>query len=54
MDEMIEHHEMEEANDDKLTELDEKIANADNRIQIAFQNHPDCRRIASVEGVGRV
>ena len=52
MDEMIEHHEMEEANDDELTELDEKIANADNRVQIAFQNHPDCRRIASVEGVG--
>jgi transposase len=37
---------------EELAELDEKIAGADNRIQIAFQNHPDCRRIAEVEGMG--
>src|SRR6202046_3593455 len=37
---------------EELAQLDEKITDADNRIQIAFQNHPDCRRIAAVEGVG--
>ena len=37
---------------EELVQLDEKIADADRRIQIAFQNHPDCRRIAAVEGVG--
>lgn len=37
---------------EELTQLDEKIAVADKRIQIAFQNTPDCRRIAAVEGVG--
>jgi transposase len=37
---------------EELAQLDEKIADADGRIQIAFQNHPDCRRIAAVEGVG--
>jgi transposase len=36
----------------ELAELDVKITDADARIQIAFQNHPDCRRIAAVEGVG--
>lgn len=30
----------------------EKIAAADSRIQIAFENTPDCRRISAVEGVG--
>lgn len=35
-----------------LAQLDEKIAAADGRIQIAFQNTPNCRRIAAVEGVG--
>src|SRR5579875_1748443 len=38
--------------DEELAQLDEKIAAADKRIQIAFQNTPDCRRIAAVEGVG--
>lgn len=37
---------------EELAELDTKIGDADHRIQIAFQNHPDCRRIAAVEGVG--
>jgi len=37
---------------EELAELDAKIGDADRRIQIAFQNHPDCRRIAAVEGVG--
>ena len=37
---------------EELAQLDEKIAEVDNRIQIVFQNHPDCRRIAAVEGVG--
>jgi transposase len=37
---------------EELAQLDEKIAGADSRIQIAFQNHPDCQRIAAVEGVG--
>ena len=37
---------------EELAELDEKVAAADSRIQIAFQNTPDCRRIAAVEGVG--
>ena len=37
---------------EELAQLDEKIAAADGRIQIAFQNIPDCRRIAAVEGVG--
>jgi transposase len=36
----------------ELAELDVKITDADARIQIAFQSHPDCRRIAAVEGVG--
>ena len=35
-----------------LAELDEKIAAADNRIQVAFQNTPRCQQIATVEGVG--
>jgi transposase len=35
-----------------LTELDEKIAAADERIQVAFQSTPNCQRIAAVEGVG--
>jgi len=37
---------------EELTQLDVKVADADSRIQIAFQNHPDCRRISAVEGVG--
>lgn len=37
---------------EELAQLDQKITDADARIQIAFQNHPDCRRIAAVEGVG--
>ena len=37
---------------EELAQLDEKIAGADSRIQTAFQNHPDCPRIAAVEGVG--
>ncbi len=37
---------------EELVKLDEKIADADSRIQIAFQSNPDCRRIAAVEGVG--
>jgi transposase len=37
---------------EELAQLDEKITVADGRIQIAFQNTPDCRRIAAVEGVG--
>jgi len=37
---------------EELTELDEKISAADERIQIAFQNTPNCQRIAAVEGVG--
>jgi transposase len=37
---------------EELVQLDEKIADADSRIQIAFQSNPDCRRIAAVEGVG--
>lgn len=37
---------------EELAQLDEKIGAADGRIQIAFQNTPDCRRIAAVEGVG--
>jgi transposase len=39
---------------EELAQLDEKIAAADKRIQIAFQSIPDCRRIAGVEGVGRL
>jgi transposase len=37
---------------EELAQLDEKIGAADGRIQIAFQNTPDCRRIAAVEDVG--
>jgi transposase len=37
---------------EEQAQLDEKIADADHRIQLAFQNIPDCRRIAAVEGVG--
>lgn len=37
---------------EELVELDEKIAVADNRIQVAFKNTPNCQRIAAVEGVG--
>lgn len=37
---------------EELAQLDEKIIAADNRIQIAFQNTPDCQRIAAVEGIG--
>jgi transposase len=37
---------------EELAQLDEKIGAADGRTQIAFQNTPDCRRIAAVEGVG--
>jgi transposase len=36
---------------EELAELDEKIAAADNRIQVAFQNTPNCQRIAAAEGV---
>jgi transposase len=36
---------------EELAQLDEKIGAADGRIQIAFQNTRDCRRIAAVEGV---
>jgi transposase len=36
----------------ELAELDDKIGDADARIQTAFQNTPGCRRIAAVEGVG--
>ena len=36
---------------EELAELDEKIAAADNRIKFAFQNTPNCQRIAAVEGV---
>jgi transposase len=37
---------------EELVQLDEKIGDADDRIQIAFQRIPDCQRIAAVEGVG--
>ena len=37
---------------EELVQLDEKIGDADDRIQIAFQRTPDCQRIAAVEGVG--
>lgn len=37
---------------EELAQLDEKIASADRRIQIAFQRNPDCQRISAVEGVG--
>lgn len=37
---------------EELAQLDEKITDADGRIQLAFQNTPDCQRIAAVEGVG--
>lgn len=37
---------------EELTQIDEKIVAADNRIQFAFQNTPDCQRIAAVEGIG--
>lgn len=37
---------------EELVELDEKIAAADDRIQVAFQSTPNCQRIAAVEGVG--
>jgi len=37
---------------EELAQLDEKIGDADARIQTAFQSTPDCRRIAAVEGVG--
>ena len=37
---------------EELAEFEEKIAAADNRIQIAFPNPPNCRRIAAVEGIG--
>jgi transposase len=37
---------------EELAELDAKVADADHRIEIAFRDTPDCRRIAAVEGVG--
>jgi transposase len=37
---------------EELAQLDEKVAAADRRIQIAFQRNPDCQRISAVEGVG--
>jgi transposase len=37
---------------EELVQLDEKIGDADDRIQIAFQRTPNCQRIAAVEGVG--
>jgi transposase len=37
---------------EELAELDEKIAAADDRIQVAFQSTPNCQRIAAIEGVG--
>ena len=37
---------------EELVQLDEKIGDADDRIQTAFQRTPDCQRIAAVEGVG--
>jgi transposase len=37
---------------EELAQLDQKITDADARIQIAFRNHPDCRQISAVEGVG--
>jgi transposase len=37
---------------EELAQLDEKTAGADSQIQTAFQNHPDCQRIAAVEGLG--
>jgi hypothetical protein len=37
---------------EELTQLDEKVPDADGRIQFAFQKTPDCRRIAAVEEVG--
>lgn len=37
---------------EELAQLDERIDEADHRIQVAFQNTPDCKRIAAVEGVG--
>ncbi len=36
---------------EELAPLDERIEDADNPIRIAFQNRPDCRRIAALEGV---
>ena len=37
---------------EELVQLDEKIGDADDRIQTAFRRTPDCQRIAAVEGVG--
>jgi len=37
---------------EELAQLDEKIVDADNRLKVAFQQNPSCRRIAAVEGVG--
>jgi transposase len=37
---------------EELAQLDDKIGDADNRIQMASQSRPDCRRIAAVEGAG--
>ena len=37
---------------EELAQLDERIDEADHRIQVAFQSTPDCKRIAAVEGVG--
>jgi transposase len=37
---------------EELVQLDEKVGDADKRIQIAFQRTPNCQRIAAVEGVG--
>jgi len=37
---------------EELVQLDVRIDAADHQIQIAFENNPDCQRIAAVEGVG--
>jgi transposase len=39
---------------EKLAQLEEKIEAADRQIQLAFQDHEDCRRIGAVEGIGPV
>jgi transposase len=37
---------------EELSQLDARISAANDRIQIAFDNTQDCKRIAAVEGVG--
>jgi len=39
---------------EELVELETKIASADQRIERAFRENAECRRIAAVEGIGPV